>query len=87
MGPQIIKEYTLFISHTHSLSLSTGMPILMGTDGKEDGAFNELLMLGKENCDKLMTKKYQSWSMKEDGWLENDLENRGVCAINLPYVF
>ena len=42
------------------------------------GTFNKVLMLGKDNCDSLMLKKYQQFSLKEDGWLDTDIENRGV---------
>ncbi|XP_066922874.1 polyunsaturated fatty acid 5-lipoxygenase-like [Clytia hemisphaerica] len=72
--------YKLMLPHfIFLLNINTdGMPVLTA----ENGAFNNILVFGLENCYDLMLKKYQSFSLKDQGWLENDIENRGVK--NLP---
>eukprot|EP00111_Clytia_hemisphaerica_P017039 TCONS_00050503-protein len=67
---KLLLPHFIFLLHINT----KGLPVLTGATG----TFNKVLMLGKENCDALMLKKYQQYSLKEDGWLDAEIENRGV---------
>merc|ERR1719378_831995 len=71
--------YKLMLPHfIYLLNINTdGMPVLTA----EDGAFNNILTFGLDNCYDLMHKKYQAFELK-NAYLKNDLKDRGVE--NLP---
>jgi len=76
--------YKLMLPHfIFLLNINTdGMPVLIA----ENGAFNNILVFGLENCYDIMLKKYQSFKL-QDQWLHTDIEKRGVKNLkNYHYV-